>query len=122
MLIHKARGPYTGMLDLPGGSLEDGERLEETLSREVLEETGCIITSCHQLIAESILFDHIDAKTGEPARLRHVGILYHATTDDEPSVQKDGQDSDGATWLPLTKIDKSKVTPFIPIALKAYVG
>ncbi len=43
LLIRKARGPYTGLLDLPGGSVETGETVEEALEREVGEETSCCV-------------------------------------------------------------------------------
>ena len=35
LLIKKVSGPYDGLLDLPGGSLEFGERPIETLKREL---------------------------------------------------------------------------------------
>lgn len=34
--VRKARGPYTGLLDLPGGSPEPGESPEQTLRRELV--------------------------------------------------------------------------------------
>ena len=40
LLVHKARGPYTGLLDLPGGKPLHGEPLDDALAREVNEETG----------------------------------------------------------------------------------
>ena len=43
LLIKKARGPYTGRWDLPGGSPEINELLEETLIREIKEETDCTL-------------------------------------------------------------------------------
>lgn len=33
LLIKKALGCYTGLYDLPGGSMDEGELLEETLQR-----------------------------------------------------------------------------------------
>jgi len=45
LLIKKARGPYEGMYDLPGGSPEQNETNEETFIREVKEETGLDVTS-----------------------------------------------------------------------------
>jgi 8-oxo-dGTP pyrophosphatase MutT (NUDIX family)/N-acetylglutamate synthase-like GNAT family acetyltransferase len=38
--VHKSRGPYTGLLDLPGGRPEAGETPEATLLRELDEECG----------------------------------------------------------------------------------
>ena len=40
LLIRKSRGPYTGLLDLPGGQIEPGESPEDAVRREFAEETG----------------------------------------------------------------------------------
>jgi ADP-ribose pyrophosphatase YjhB (NUDIX family) len=117
LLIKKARGPYTGMLDLPGGSLEDGELLEEALAREIMEETGCRLTTCQQIGAESILFDYTDQETNAPIRLRHIGVLYKASTGNPPRSEADGLDSNGTLWLPLSEIAGQNVTPLVRMAI-----
>ena len=40
LLIKKCGGPYDGKLDLPGGSIEFNESIEEALIREFKEEVG----------------------------------------------------------------------------------
>ena len=40
LLIRKFGGPYDGKLDLPGGTIEFGEKPAQTLKRELEEETG----------------------------------------------------------------------------------
>ena len=45
LCIQKTAGPYKNRLDLPGGSQQLGEELKETLTREVMEETGFTVRS-----------------------------------------------------------------------------
>lgn len=40
LLVERGKEPLKGYWSLPGGILETGEKLEEGISREVLEETG----------------------------------------------------------------------------------
>lgn len=40
LLIRRGREPYKDHWSLPGGGIERGERVRETVRREVLEETG----------------------------------------------------------------------------------
>jgi 8-oxo-dGTP diphosphatase len=40
LLVERGKAPLKGYWSLPGGVLEVGERLEEGIRREVLEETG----------------------------------------------------------------------------------
>ena len=44
LLIKKKGGPYDGKLDLPGGTIEFNESIEEALIRELKEEVGIEIT------------------------------------------------------------------------------
>jgi 8-oxo-dGTP diphosphatase len=43
LLVERAKTPLKGYWSLPGGVLETGERLEEGIGREVLEETGLVV-------------------------------------------------------------------------------
>lgn len=104
LLIKKARGPYKGLLDLPGGRPEFEETLEETLKREVLEETGLQVTSCKQLeTAVKIVED-------EDANMRHTAIIYAAEATGVVKPDGDNEDSAGAMWYSVKDIGNLKIT------------
>ena len=53
-LIKKARGGYTGLLDLPGGGIEHNETPIEGLHRELKEEAG--VTVIKEELITAIIF------------------------------------------------------------------
>lgn len=115
LVIKKARGPYTGMLDLPGGSPEKMELLEETLERELLEETNCTTTSYHQLGGFSTLFSY--KKEGGEGLLRHLGVIFTAEISGTPRTEPDGHDSNGCVWFSINDLTEKNATPFVHMAL-----
>ena len=52
-LIKKARGGYTGLLDIPGGGIEHDETPVEALKREIMEEAGVTVSDYDLLTATS---------------------------------------------------------------------
>lgn len=118
LLIKKARGPYTGLYDLPGGSPEDTELLEETLRREVWEETGCRVDSCSQLWALDARYSYVSQEYGD-SMLRHIGVVYRAAIAGNPRTEPDGHDSNGCEWVHLSQIQSNPgmFTPFVTQSL-----
>ncbi|MES2676715.1 MAG: NUDIX domain-containing protein [Pseudomonadota bacterium] len=115
LLIKKARGPYIGRYDLPGGSMESLELLEECLYREIKEETGCAVINASQIKAVSTLFHYNNGK--KDCTLRHIGVIYRAEIEGTPSATGDGEDSNGCVWHDIKSIDPDKVSPFLLLAL-----
>jgi len=121
LLIKKARGPYTGLYDLPGGTIEPEELIQETLAREIKEETNCDMVHCAQVCTVDTRFDWNREAEGKPnALFKHIGILYLAGVLGEPSTKGDGLDSNGAEWIKLKDIENEtvKVSPFTKIGLQ----
>lgn len=116
LLIKKARGPYTGRYDLPGGSPEPTELLEETLHREVKEETNCDVKEARQIGGISARFHY--KKDGEDALLRHLGVIYNVQVSGTPRTDSDGEDSNGCVWLKIDSLNDKNTTPFVFEALK----
>lgn len=111
LLIKKARGPYTGLLDLPGGSPEDEELLEDTLIREVAEETGGTVTAMSQIGANSFLYPY--GEESDERVLRHIGVFYEVAVEGVTIGQSDGEDSLGARWWSIADLKADKVTPLV---------
>lgn len=51
LLVRRKKEPAKGTLDLPGGFLDSYETAEEAACREVKEETGLTLQSCHYLFS-----------------------------------------------------------------------
>jgi len=119
LLIRKSLGCYTGLYDLPGGTLEPDELLDEALCREVLEETECTVTKFSQLSTFSTLYPF--EKDGKHIILRHIGTVYNAEIIGTPRAHATGlDDSAGCVWIPLSDIDLKNSAPFVVDAVKAY--
>ncbi len=122
LLIKKARGPYTDRLDLPGGNIEFGETPEQTLIREIDEETGQKVLSFELLFADSIRFEHNITKDNSTEDLHHICIVYSVIIEQniDLKISADGLDSNGSTWFNPLIDDIDNLTPFAKKAVVEY--
>ena len=109
LMIKKGRGPYTGLLDLPGGRIEPEENIEEALARELQEETGLTV-SMHRLIGVYQSFSD---------ELNLIG-LYYLLEQTSGTIKEgpDGFDSNGAVWVEINTLTEENVTPNAMKAIK----
>ena len=119
LLIRKARGPYKGMFDLPGGGIEFGEKAEDAVRREFLEETGTIVASAEFFGINECMSKYMNGK-GEPRKMHHLGIFYLvALQPGSVKSESDGQDSLGAEYVSIADLDRVEISPIArPMILK----
>lgn len=107
LLTQKRKGPYQGLWGLPGGAMEFGETPEETLKRELLEETA--------LQAGPLQFFQIAtakgtySKNGEPYKFHQVGLIYKVQRWSPQAHRKPEEEN---RWVALSEIVPKELTPF----------
>ncbi|MEV7192081.1 NUDIX domain-containing protein [Streptomyces sp. NPDC093510] len=95
-----------GLWHLPGGGIDPGEQPEETLARELHEETGLEVVSARL----------VDARTYSARRLgvswHLVGLFYVVELAPGPARVTVTDDSTSAVaWMPLSGLDESALSP-----------
>lgn len=123
LLIKKSRGAYKGRYDLPGGSMEFGEKIEEALKREFIEETGIILQS-QNYIGHNEYFCNYLNEANEPRELHHLGLYYKVSASfDKIKNSPDGQDSLGAEFVDIEKLNQVKISQIaLPMIEKVLKG
>lgn len=119
LVISKTSGPYANRLDLPGGSMAEGEGLDDTLRREFLEETGMQLINYQQLGITSFRYPW----TFETFTMNNHIAVFNLVQQVHGNVAEKvrefpGQDSKGALFVKLADITPENSSPLVLKAKK----
>jgi 8-oxo-dGTP diphosphatase len=91
LLVRRGKEPFKGRWALPGGFVDRGERLEQAVLRELLEETGVAGTIVGIVGAYS--------RPDRDPRGHTISVVYAIEVEDE--VVRGGDDAAEAAWHSL---------------------
>jgi ADP-ribose pyrophosphatase YjhB (NUDIX family) len=100
LLVQRGRAPYVGTWSIPGGRVEFGETVRDTVAREVREETG--------LTVEVGAFAGWDEHVGDGHHF--VFVDFFATVIGSTAL-KPGDDAADARWVPLADVAAYDLVP-----------
>lgn len=103
LLIRRGGIPGQGLLALPGGFLERGERLLDCAIREMREETGIDFTRTY--LERYLVGQSVRDFPGRSLRGRVVSqvFVFHLDTREPPPL-KAGDDASEALWVPIAEL------------------
>ncbi|MDO8642451.1 MAG: NUDIX domain-containing protein [Candidatus Woesearchaeota archaeon] len=110
MKSHKWHGKYV----IPGGHIELGERMEDTVRREVKEETGLDVYAIEFISFQEFIFDTVFWKK------RHFIFFDFACKTKSKNVVLNDEAQEHC-WASLAEALKMPVEPYTRKAIEAYI-
>ena len=96
LLIRRKHEPFAGSYALPGGFVEENERLDGAARRELEEETGVAVSELEQL--------YTAGDPGRDPRGWTVSVVYLARVNPADLKPKAADDADEVGWFPLDEL------------------
>ncbi len=104
LLVQRGKEPLKDYWSLPGGAVETGERVQEALAREVLEETGLEV----EVGALAEVFERIMPDLAGRAEYHYVLLDYYCRV--TGGRLEAGSDSADARWFEGKDLDELLLT------------
>ena len=93
LLIKRKKDPFAGSWALPGGFVDENERLADAARRELVEETGVTVADLEQL--------YTAGDPGRDPRGWTVSVVHLAQVDPAALKPVAADDADEVGWFPL---------------------
>lgn len=91
LCTQRGSGDLAGLWEFPGGKVEVGERPQEALVREILEELGCTVQVGNEVARTSHEYDFA---------VVNLATFYCIVTHGEPAVREHAE----ARWVPPSEL------------------
>lgn len=104
LLVERGNPPLVGYWSLPGGIVEAGERLEDAMAREVLEETGLRV----EVGDIATVFERIMPAEDGRCEYHYILVDFYCTV--LGGTLAAGDDSKQARWRDLNELDSILLT------------
>ena len=121
LLIKKYGGPYDGKLDLPGGTIEFNEGIEEALIREFKEEVGIDILDykLFDVVSTNVKWIH----KNDELETKHIAILYKISNyendiKDNIEITEINDESMGAEYYDIDLLTDDKLSNIARLAIE----
>ena len=116
LCVQKTRGPYTGLLDLPGGRPESDESWQTTLRRELEEELD--VTEFTHGDFRPIEVRVLRATSGESIDFHHSGVIADVQLLEAPPTNvQASSDTAGWEWFDLVNSDLARLSALASVAV-----
>ncbi len=96
LLIQRKKDPFAGSWALPGGFVEENERLADAARRELVEETGVTVADLEQL--------YTAGDPGRDPRGWTVSVAYLAQVDPDAVKPVAADDASAVGWFALEEL------------------
>jgi 8-oxo-dGTP diphosphatase len=116
LLVQRGKEPLTGYWSLPGGAVETGERLEDALKREVLEETQLDVS----VDSIATVFERIMPDANGVCEYHYLLVDFYCTfRGGQPNA---GDDSKAVAWFRVAELAGVKLTEGTQSVIEACWG
>jgi ADP-ribose pyrophosphatase YjhB (NUDIX family) len=109
LLVKRGQPPSEGKWSIPGGLVHLGERIEDAVRREVMEECGVAV----RLLGLCGVIDRVRlaATNGsEPERVHYHYVIIDYVAAIEAGVPRAGSDAAEVRWVPIGELDRYDTT------------
>jgi 8-oxo-dGTP diphosphatase len=123
LLVKRGQPPSEGKWSIPGGLVHLGERIEDAVHREVMEECGVPV----RLLGLCGVIDRVrlaPTNGSEPPRVQYHYVIIDYVAAIEAGEPRAGSDAAEVRWVPIAELDRYDTTDGLAamVQLAAKVG